>query len=367
MKPLQIIAILGLCTTAQGAAALSLPSWLQFSSKAQEGGPPHPVVSMILEDRGAEARWIPATIESRTQVDMAFQTLGRIVERRVDLGDRVRKGDLLAEMATEDLVANTRAARANLQSAQVQFDTARTTLTRTQALARRSVVSDAQLEQAQRAAIAASAAVEQARGELMQAEDAEGFARMVAPFDGVISAVYEAPGSVVGAGAAVLQLSADDEREAVIDLPEATLSSLPKDAIFSIWHRNAPEHQVPAVLDRIEPRADTATRTRRVHLRLQEDADFLLGSLVRAHLGTMNDPALVIPTAAIFQRDDQPHVWRVRRDGDSGHVDAVPIETTASLLDQVVVSAGLEEQDEIVIRGVNSLQDGQAVGRRVAP
>ncbi|SNR40805.1 efflux RND transporter periplasmic adaptor subunit [Paracoccus sediminis] len=349
------------------AHALDLSGWLDFSSHAENIDPIRPVVSEIVQDRGSDARWIPGVVASRTQVTMAFQTLGRMVSRPVDLGDRVRQGDVLANLAAEDLAATTRAAEAALAAAEVQRDTARLTLERTQALVARNVASAAQLEQAQRAATAAEAGAEQARSALVQARDAQGYARMTAPFAGVVSAVYEAPGSVLGAGTPVLQLSAENRREAVIDLPESALASLPDRAVFTVWQRMDPDRQMRAVLDRIDPVADAATRTRRLYLTLPPDAPFRLGSLVRARLGTASEPALMLSAAAIFRRDGAPHVWRVLRDDGSARVEAVPITPAGDFHDRVLIQDGLAPGDEVVVRGVNSLSDGQPVGPRVRP
>ena len=361
------IVLLAALSFAAPARALDLPAWLDFSSQAQEDVPIRPVVSEIVEDRGEDARWIPGVVASRTQVTMAFQTLGRMVSRDVDLGDRVRQGDVLANLAAEDLEATTRAAEAALAAAEVQRDTARLTLERTRALAARNVASAAQLEQAQRAAAAAEAGAEQARSALVQAQDAQGYARMIAPFSGVVSAVYEAPGSVLSAGTPVLQLSAEDQREAVIDLPESALAGLPGDAVFTVWQRTDPDRQVRAVLDRIDPIADAATRTRRLYLTLPPDSPYRLGALVRARLGTAAEPALMLSAAAIFRRDGAPHVWRVLRQGDAARVEAVRITPAAEFQDSVLIGEGLEPGDEVVIRGVNSLADGQPVGPRVQP
>lgn len=349
------------------AGALDLPRWLDFSSHAENAAPIRPVVSEIVEDRGQDARWIPGVVASRTQVTMAFQTLGRMVSRPVDLGDRVRQGDVLANLAAEDLEATTRAAEAALAAAEVQRDTARLTLERVEALAARNVASAAQLEQAQRAATAAEAGAEQARSALVQARDSQGYARMTAPFSGVVSAVYEAPGSVLGAGTPVLQLSAEDQREAVIDLPESALAGLPDDAVFTLWQRTDPDRQVQAVLDRIDPVADMATRTRRLYLTLPPDAPFRLGALIRARLGSASEPALMLSQAAIFLRDGAPHVWRVIRTEGGAHVEAVPVTPSGAFQGRVLIGAGLSPGDEVVIRGVNSLTDGQAVGERVHP
>ncbi|MFC3167129.1 efflux RND transporter periplasmic adaptor subunit [Paracoccus fontiphilus] len=363
----RIIALLAALGMAAPSHALDLPAWLDFSSHAEDVVHVRPVVSEIVEDRGEDARWVPGVVASRTQVTMAFQTLGRMVSRNVDLGDRVAQGDVLANLAAEDLAATTRAAEAALAAAEVQRDTARLTLERTQALAERNVATAAQLEQAQRAAAAAEAGAEQAQSALLQAKDTQGFARMTAPFSGVVSAVYEAPGSVLSAGTPVLQLSAEDRREAVIDLPEAALAGLPDQAVFTVWQRTDPTREVRAVLDRIDPIADAATRTRRLYLTLPPDSPFRLGALIRARLGTAGEPALMLSSAAIFRRDGAPHVWRVLRQGDGAHVEAVRITPAAELHGRVLIGEGLRPGDEVVVRGVNSLTDGQSVGPRVQP
>ncbi|WP_306754497.1 efflux RND transporter periplasmic adaptor subunit [Paracoccus actinidiae] len=363
----RILVLLAALASAVPARALHVPDWLDFSSQAKDTVPIRPVVSEIVEDRGEDARWIPGVVASRTQVTMAFQTLGRMVSRPVDLGDRVEQGDVLANLAAEDLAAATRAAEAALAAAEVQRDTARLTLERAEALAARNVASAAQLEQAQRAAAAAEAGAQQARSALVQARDSQGYARMTAPFSGVVSAIYEAPGSVLGAGTPVLQLSAEDQREAVIDLPESALEGLLDDAAFTVWQRTDPTQQIRAVLDRIDPIADAATRTRRLYLTLPTDAPFRLGSLVRARLGTASEPALMLSGTAIFQRDGAPHVWRVLRKGQDAHVEAVRVTPTADFHDRVLIGEGLAPGDEVVIRGVHSLSDDQPVGERVQP
>ncbi|MBU2956852.1 efflux RND transporter periplasmic adaptor subunit [Paracoccus sp. 1_MG-2023] len=357
---------LGLLAAAP-AAALGLPEWLVGAPEAQEPAPPRPVVSVLVRDADADTGWIPGLIQSRNQVQLGFQALGRMTDRPVDLGDRVAQGDLLAQLSTEDLEANTRAARAALDAAEVQQRTAAATLERTQALAARNVSSNAQLEQAQQAATAADAAVEQARSELLQAEDAEGNTRMTAPFAGVISAIYEAPGTVVSAGTPVLQLSGGQEIEVVIDLPEQSLIGVEPGARFTVWHRNDPDLQVTATLDRIDPVADSATRTRRLYLTLPAEEPFRLGALVRVRFGTADAPVLSLPIEALIDTDEGRFVWRVDRQGDNAQVQRVPVEAAAPYRGLVSITSGLETGDEIVVRGVNSLTEGQAVARRLEP
>lgn len=350
------------------AAAFQWP-WGKAGAQSVDDTP-RPIVTEILSDRDMKVRSVPGIVTARNQVTMAFQTLGRLVLRNVELGDDVSAGDILAELNPDDLADNVRAASAALDSAEVQLSTTLATAERTRALARRNVASTAQLEQAEQALAAAEATVEQARSELIRSQDAEGFAQMAAPFDGVISAVYANPGAVLNAGDPVLQLSAQDIREAVIDLPEAALSELDDTAVFTIWQDDDPQAVTRATVDRIEPLADIATRTRRVYLSL-EDADHLrLGSLILARLAGETEIAMTLPEQAVLRQDGGDHVWRVTRpgaDAETGSVTLVPVTLGAKLQGRVFVNEGLSPGDEIVIRGVHSLTEGQEVGRRVAP
>ncbi|AUH33786.1 efflux RND transporter periplasmic adaptor subunit [Paracoccus tegillarcae] len=347
------------------AAAFQLP-WQKDEAPAP-AGPPRPVVTEVVSDSDIKARSVPGLVVARQQVTLGFQTLGRLVARHVELGDDVVTGDVLAELDPDDLADNVRAASASLDAAEVQLSTSQATAERTRALARRNVASTAQLEQAEQALATAEASVGQARSELIRAEDAEGFARMAAPFDGVVSAVYANPGAVLTAGEQVLQLSAREAREAVIDLPDAALSELGDGAVFTVWQDDDPATETRATVDRIDPLADSATRTRRVHLSLDDGAHLRLGSLIRARVAGETEIAMTLPLQAVFDRDGLDHVWRVQRQGDQAVVELVHVVLGASLLGRAFVNSGLQQGDEVVIRGVNSLSEGQAVGERVAP
>ncbi|WP_299843741.1 efflux RND transporter periplasmic adaptor subunit [uncultured Paracoccus sp.] len=366
MTSLRTLALAALCLSLAGPGhAFELP-WQRTEEPAVEG-PPRPVVSVIVSDSDIKARSVPGVVTARNQVTLAFQTLGRLVLRNVELGDDVKAGDVLAELDPDDLADNVSAAGAAAEAAEVQLSTAQATAERTRALAARNVASTAQLEQAEQALAAAEAAVEQTRSELIRARDAEGFAQMTAPFDGVISDVFANPGAVLNAGEPVVQLSAEDSREAVIDLPEAALSELDDSAVFTVWQDNDPATETRATVDRIEPLADSATRTRRVHLSLDSGHHLRLGSLIRARLAGETDIAMTLSEKAVFDHEGKPHVWRVTRDGDSATVALTPVVTGAALQGEVFINEGLDQGDEVVVRGVHSLSEGQQVGRRIAP
>lgn len=329
--------------------------------------PPRPVVSEIVAPTDLRVRSVPGVISAKTQVTLGFQTLGRLVERNVDLGDRVQAGQVIAQLDPEDLTSNVRAAQASRDAAQVQLETAQSTAQRVRALARRNVASTAQLEQAEQALASAQATLEQAESELLRAQDAAGFAVLSAPFAGVISAVFETPGAVVQAGAPVLQLSAENEAEAVIDWPDASLQTLRSDSGFIVWQDNDQGAASSAQIDRIDPISNAATQSRRVHLRLDQPQGFRLGALIRARPAQDDTTVLTLPPEAITVIDDASYIWRVTRHDNSAEVTRIPIKAGITLEGRTQITTGISPGDEIVIRGVHSLSEGQPVGRRMLP
>lgn len=347
------------------AAAFEWP-WTQPASRAE--APPRPVVSEILGNRPREERSVPGVIDARIEVVLGFQTLGRLIERRVEIGDVVKKGDLLAALDPGDLRGNVAAANAAVEAAEVQLRTATATAERTRALASRNVSSAAALEKAEQALIAAEAASLQARSELARARDAEDFSRMNAPFSGVISDIYEETGAIVAAGAPVMKLSDDGNLEAVIDLPETALVDLDPGDPFELWSESDPQRTLAAKVRLIEPVADAATRTRRVRLSLVESGGFRIGSLIRARQAAASGDLLTVDQAAILDPDTDPHVWIVTRDGSEARISRRAVTLIGGeMAGRIAVGPELAAGDEIVTRGIHTLSDGQAVGRSVSP
>ena len=359
---LLILAFMALAETAHGF------SWPWQGTTPTDKAAPPPVASIILVDSSQNVRSVPGAIASRVEVTLGFQTIGRVAARNVDTGDLVKAGQILASLNPDDLQGDVNAARAAVKAAEVQLQTTEAMLDRTRELTRRNVAPAAQLEQAERAFTATRAQMDQAQSQLARALDAEGFAVMTAPFDGVISASYVNTGAVVSAGEPVFKLAAQDELEAVIDLPETALQGISIGDAFEVWAESDPDHIQIAKVRQIAPLADAATRTRRVHLALAEQAMIRLGTLIRARPQVNGDSHPALPEAAILTRDGTPGVWVVQRQGNTATVSRREITPAGPAINGIVaISDGLSLGEEIVIRGIHSLTEGQAVGESVAP
>ncbi|MHC0054713.1 efflux RND transporter periplasmic adaptor subunit [Actibacterium sp. D379-3] len=327
---------------------------------------PRPVVSEIIRANPVEARDFTGVVAAGTEVDLGFQATGHITSQPASVGDLVTENDELANLDPDDLETTRRAAAAGVTAAQARLVSAGNAAARVRELVSRGVASDARLEEANRALTSARAEVERARAALIRAEDARGFASLIAPMDGVITKVYADIGTVVSAGEPVLRLAGIDVREAVIDLPEAAIDALGPDAEFDVRLRTLPSVRALARVDGIDPVADTSTRTRRVHLTLTDPPEGMrLGALVLVQLTGGGQPMVTVDKTAVFTRDGTPHVWRVQRSGDdSATVEPVAIQTESMNNGRLRVLSGLKVGDEVVVKGVNSLEAGQAVGRR---
>lgn len=349
------------------ALALALPLLLLAACKedAPAAPPaPRPVVSEVLTPQAGLQPVYAGTVAARTETDLGFPLGGTLAERPVDEGDVVEAGATLALLDPQQLEAQVRAAQAGVTVAAAQLNSARDAADRADRLVAKGVDSPATAEAAQSALVAAEARLAQAQAALAQAQQLLGFATLTAPQAGVVLQVYVQPGAALTAGQPVLRLAATGEREAVIDLSERDAAGLAAGAVFRVRLEAAPQIATTATLRLIDPVADAATRTRRLHLTLDRAAaaGFRLGALVLVEPGEQTAAELTLPETALI--GGQPAVWVVDRSDNRVHRAAVTLGGAAG--GRVVIRNGLKPGQEVVLKGVNSIEDGQVVGPGVA-
>ncbi|WP_417678828.1 efflux RND transporter periplasmic adaptor subunit [Pseudodonghicola sp.] len=322
-----------------------------------------PVVTEIVASEATRLRSFPGVIKATVETTLAFQTSGRIATRPAELGDVVKAGEVLATLDQITLAEDVTSAEAALKAAQAEAELAAQSLARAEELSRRGVASTAQLESATAQRDATAASVRAAEAELSSAEDAERYGTLRAPADGVVIKVEADPGTTVSQGTPVLTLATEAGREAVIDVPTEVLALLQPNARFSIHARSPNGPPVPGKLRLIEPVADSSTRSHRLRITIEGDAPSLrLGSLVTATLDVPTAPMLTVSKSALFEGATGPTVWRV---GPNRTAESVPVTLGADLGGRVIVTAGLTAGDEVLIRGIHSVQAGQTLGKRI--
>lgn len=326
---------------------------------------PRPVISESVSVAASARASYVGSVAAKTEVDLGFPVQGTVATRLVDTGDVVLRGDLLAQLDPEDFDADVRAAEAGVAVAQANLRSATDARDRAKQLSGRGIDAATRLEDTERALTAAQARHDQAMASLASAQEIRSYARLTAPQDGVVTQVHAEAGATLAAGQRIVTLAGVRDREVVIDLTEQDVANLDIGATFTAELIALPDMQAKAVLSRIDPVADRSTRTRRLHLSLDPAADdsFRLGALAMVTPDTQADSALSLPRSAILTPDTAPQIWVVDRSTNTVH--ARPVTLGAAFGDRIRITQGLLAGDEVVLKGINSLTDGQTVGPQV--
>lgn len=349
--------------------SVSLLAGCEQSPVTEEEASPRPVKTLTALAEQAAAASLPGVVRAQVETDLAFRTLGRIVSRKVDVGDLVLKGDMIAQIDPLSLRLAVRSAEADLRDAQAQLENAVTTERRKQTLARTSAGSIADRDLAEQQLKSAKANVAKATASLAKAHEQLGYAELRAEFDGVVTATFAEMGQTVSAGQPVLRLARLEQRDVVVDVPEAQFRSVRLKDRFSIALQLDSRIQTSGVLREIAPQADPNTRTHRLKIAMEHAPDvFRLGAVVSATpVAKEGKRTIALPSSAIGNKNGPDHVWIV--DPSTGTVAPRPVQLDGDTAgtQSVRVLSGLREGEEVVIAGVNELADGQKVKREQEP
>ncbi|MDW5315876.1 efflux RND transporter periplasmic adaptor subunit [Rhizobium sp. PL01] len=323
---------------------------------------PRPVMSVVIKRLPAATIVLAGTVEARVETEFGFRILGRLVARNVEVGDLVNKGDVLAAIDPLALEFSVKSAQSDLANSLAQLKNARTTEKRQQTLFEKQSGAQATYETAELERRTAEAAVAKANANLDKAEEQLGYSRLMAEFDGVVTATSAEVGQVVSAGQSVAKVARPEQRDAVIDMPEAGSLLLAKGTAFDVALQLDPLIHAKGIVREVAPEADDATRTRRAKLTLVDPPEALrLGAVITASAAATSPPAIRLPSSAIRIAEGKPFVWVVN--DQTGEVSSRPVIINGDPITQtaVTVTEGVALGDRVVTAGVNKLEDGQTV------
>jgi len=350
---------------AHAASAILAAVVLALASCRRASDPPPPEirpVRVIHIDQRANGDTInlTGTVQAQTEINQAFRIEGRVVERRVNVGDKVRPGQVIARLDPQNEESGLQSARAQLAAARAQLGEAQVNLDRMRELVSEDAVSRAQFEQANTLRQTAGSAVESARSQVAIAESRLSFTRLVSDVSGVVTAVGAEPGEVVGAGRMIVEVAREGARDAVFDFPAAVKEGMPADPDISVMLTMDPKIVAVGNVREIAPRADSVTGTFRVRVRLTDaPAAMRLGSTVTAKMKRGSTAGYVVPASALMRSERQAAVWVV--DPKTSTVGMHVVDVKEFDPSRVVVASGLNPGDIVVTAGVQALRPGQKV------
>ena len=311
-------------------------------------------------DKAREANRYFGTVQARHEVDQGFRVGGKIASRRVDVGQSVREGDVLAVLDDVDYRLAEEAASQQLVASKAQARQAESDRKRLEALKVDGSVSAADEEQAQTRAQQSRAAAEADERKLELARNRLKYTVLRAPRSGVVTVVRAEVGQVVAEGQPVVSIAAHGEPEIVVDVPEDHFASFKK-AQYKAWLATAPGETFDVSLRELSLQAAQQTRTYRARLKPVTPRPLPLGATatVVVERTAAETPMATIPASAMTQANGQPAVWVVRRAGAEpvGTVDLVQVTVHGYRNDEVLLS-GPPAGVLVVTAGVQKMAPG---------
>ena len=308
---------------------------------------------------GSNSRTFTGIVEARVQSDLGFRVGGKVLERSVNVGERVQKGQILMRLDSVDLKLSFAAQQANVEAARAKYIQAKADETRSAALAKSGVVSRQEYDQARAALDSSKAQLEAAEAQARISNNSSEYSVLLADADGVIVRTLSEPGQVVAAGQTVIQLAHDGPREALINLPEGVRPDLGAVASARLYGQ---DQMYQAALRQLSDAADPASRTFEARYVLEgEAASAPLGSTVTATLltkQTSDNQSVLVPVGAIYDRGNGPGVWIV---DDKSEVKFRSVKIASIGKEEVVVSSGVQAGEKLVALGAHLLHEGQVV------
>ncbi|MGY0195357.1 efflux RND transporter periplasmic adaptor subunit [Leptothrix sp. BB-4] len=346
---------------------------LAACSKPEPAAEPLRAVRTMVVGRDAAAgeALYAAEVRARTESRLGFRVAGKLTSRPVELGQTVRKGQLLAELDVADLGLGAEAAQAAVRAAQVNAEQAASDFKRFEDLHAQGFISAADLERRQNALRAAQATLEQARAQAAVQGNQARYSKLVADVAGVVTAVEAEPGAVLGAGTPVVRLAQDGPRDIAFQVPEDQVgglrSLLGKAGALRVTLWGAEGTPLAATLREVAAAADPVGRTFLAKASLGKDAgEVRLGQTATVSLARpTREDVRRLPLSAVAEAGGRSVVWVL--DGASMAVQPVPVTTGTPDGNQVVVTGGLQPGQEIVTAGLHVLTPGQKVVRYVDP
>ena len=325
----------------------------------------HPV-----EGSKADDLELPGSVQAFTDTPIYSRTNGYLKKWYFDIGSRVHKGDLLAEIETPEIDQQLDQSRAELERMVANADLAGVTSNRWQALLAKHAVSQQEADQTRANYIAAQAAVDASRTNVRRLEQLQSYERIVAPFDGVITARNTDIGDLIDAGSGsanpreLFHMDAPGTLRVYVAVPEVYSDLIHDRDSASLTQDSNPNQTISGTIVRNANAIDNATRT----LNVEVDVDNAKGVLrpgayvfVHFHLPAPGN-AVTVPSNALLFRSEGLRVGAVR----DNRVQLVPVTIGHDFGNSVEITSGLTTADEVILDPSDSLANGMEVQPRIA-
>ncbi len=289
---------------------------------------------------------ISGTLQASVRAVVRAETQGSVVAIGPELGQSVKKGDLLARIEAKALGDVTTSAKSGLTAAQAQYELALGEVKRTEALVKGGAIAQRDLDRAKSQLTAAEAQVAQARAQLASSQSQLGDATVRSPVTGVVARRAVSVGDVVSPGAELYEVIEPSTMRLDASVASDDLSALAPGKTVDFSVRGYPGQKFTGSIARVAPAADPVTRQIQVLVDIPNPGGKLVAGLYAEGRVTVEKrEGLVIPTSAIDTSGDQPTVLRVKN----------------GVVERTVIAIGVRDDRAEVAEVTNGLSAGDVL------
>lgn len=331
-----------------------------------------PVVAVTLPDtRGKTTTFsLPGRLEAYTQAQIYARVTGYVKEWKVDIGAPVKAGQLLAELDAPDLDQQIMQAEATLASAKANSVLADMTLTRGQSLIKTYAISQQDLDQRAADASNKQGLVRAAQANLDRLRVLEQYKRLVAPFDGLVTARTTDVGALINAGAGggppLFVVSETSHLRVYVNVPQSYVPNIPLGTKAQIAVPEYPGRTFPATVEASAQAVDIASGTTRMQLVVDNShAELMTGDFTNVTFDLPHpEIAINVPASALIFNQSGLHVATV---GSDGRIILKQVTIARDLGNEVEIGSGITADDRVVANPPDGIATGDKVRVAGAP
>ena len=356
MKKIIIISFLGLLVSA-------------CEKPVEPPPPPRPaLVTIVGKSAANNAMILVGEVKSRYESNMGFRIKGKIIERKVDVGSLVKKGQVIARLDASDTNLGAAAALADVRAAEANYALAKSDVERQRQLVDKKFISQSALDRYEAQLKTADARVNQAKAQAAVSGNQSRYTALAADRDGVVTQIRAEPGQVVDAGEMIVQVVDTKQIEVLVAVPESRMAKIKvgDNVGVKLWASQAtnPERTYAGKVREIAPAASSTTRAFDVRVAITDADDAVkLGMTAGVRFAQAGSDEIIVPTSALTQVNGKSAVWVI----DKKDI-ANPREVTAGQFTEngVMITSGLQAGEMVAIAGVHTLIKGQKVVPKLA-
>ncbi|HQO16007.1 MAG TPA: efflux RND transporter periplasmic adaptor subunit [Methylotenera sp.] len=322
--------------------------------------PPRPALVTVVGTSSANNSMVlVGEVKSRYESNQAFRINGKIIERNVEVGTIVKKGQVLARLDAADTNLSNQAANADVRAAEASHALAKAEVERQRLLFNKKFISQSALDIREAELKTSAARLQQVKARAAVSGNQSRYTALVADRDGVVTKIHAEPGQVVEAGSTIAQIVDTKQIEVLVAVPESRMTQIKTgDAVaVKLWAAQSKTYQ--GKVREIAPAANSATRAFDVRVSIANPDDAVkLGMTAGVSFGESQPDEIIIPSTALTHVAGKTSVWVISKEGI-----AQPREVTAGTYSEagIVISSGLQAGEMVAIAGVHTLTKGQKV------